>query len=183
MVLNLAINIMSKNYKIKIFYAIAKDTRLSLREKLVAAFIYTLHYADKTCKASNEYISSQLVIPKRAVEKAIMNLEKHCLLEDLRDESTNNQINVCNNLICNRGYFNLSVDLLESDLDLSAIFIYSYVLSFNTSSKECFANNTTLGESLGIPESEIEKGLDDLRKLGWLVIIEKEDTNRELKTT
>ena len=113
-----------------------------------------------------------------------MSLEKHCLIEDLRNEPTSNQIIVCNNSICKKGYFKLSVDLLDSDLDISAIFVYSYVQSYNTSSKECFASSNTIGENLGLTISEVESGLKELRDIGWLEIIKNEETlGRELKIT
>jgi len=172
---------MSKRYKIKIFWALAKDTRLSLIEKLVAAFIYTLDYADKKCTANDKYISNQLTIPKRAVEKAIMNLETYCLIEDLRDDPTSYQILVCNKSICKKGYFKLSVELLESDLDISTIFLYGYISTFNTSERTCFSTSKTIGESLGLTICEVKKGLKELKNIGWLKIFEKKESTRELK--
>ena len=166
---------MSKEIKYKLFKPLAVDKRLTYNEKLVAMFIYTLHYSNLKCNAKNSYIAYKLNLSIDIVENAISRLEKHCLVVDSRNTYNINYIQVCNTEICKKRYYMFDSKILHSKLNPSAKFILVYIQSFNRKDFKFFLQKYDLKENIGLTtKHQIKSALKQLLDLKLLREINNE---------
>jgi len=165
----------------KLFKPIAIDSRLTSSGRLVATYIYTFESFGKKCYASNTKIANALGLSSSTVDGAIKDLEYYGLINDKRIKQSKGNIKVCCPKFCDSDFYKVNSKILKSNLKLSSKLVLSYVKSFQSAGKICYAGNVAISRDICVKPSTIgDIALPELQKKGLIMVLHPKGLKRQL---
>lgn len=167
----------------KLFKPLAEDVRLTLNDKLVAMYIYTLESFNKRVTASNSVIGNALNLSKDEVEEAVERLQYKSFISDLRKEESMRNLEIGKPQILKENYYRFYSYIIEMNLSRFSKFLKVYILSYENSNTYCYATNKNILKDLGFEQYELDHAIYELKGRDMLKVVNPRTRKRELRVS
>lgn len=167
----------------KLFKPLAEDVRLTLNDKLVAMYIYTLESFNKRVTASNSVMAKALNLSEDEVEEAVERLQYKSFISDLRKEESMRNLEIGKPQILKENYYRFYSYIIEMNLSRFSKFLKVYILSYENSNTYCYATNKNILKDLGFEQYELDHAIYELKGRDMLKVVNPRTRKRELRVS